>query len=350
MNSIESRIYSDAAQVADEITPADIPPLRLPPQRGRSPRRHGAPAGRSAFTGAARSGGTRRWLAPVAAGASVALVIAVMITLGRTPGDGHRGPGPAGRQTHPVSRPRSALLAEALDSYFPATGAQYTDGLAYNWNRLKITARTFGTCMADAGFPQPPFSEPEASYLRSFPDNSQFPDLASMARTGSMGQQYYIATSPVAPKTAAGRAALRRCSAASARPFPFAQIDRIASPLQNQWLDIITSIQSSAPVHAKQPAFAACLEAHGIPAAYAQQQVNGSNPLFNGFFAWADHLLQTAASTRQQTAEDHRWTPVFVQCARPTVSLVERLQLARRASFFRQHARQIREIAALAAR
>jgi hypothetical protein len=352
MNSIESRIYSDAAQAAAEITPADIPPLRLPAHRGRLPRRRGASAGRSAFTGAVRSRGTRRRLAPLAAAASVAVIIAIMITLGRTPGTGHRRPGPAARpthQAHPLSGLRSALPAEALDSYFPATGAQYTDGLAYEWNRLKITTWTFGTCMADAGFPQPPFSEPESAYLDAFPDNSSFPDLAQRARTDSMGPQNYIAANPVAPKTAAGRAAVRRCNAVSAKPFPFAQTDKIALHLGGQWQGIIFSIQSSARVHATQPAFAACLEAHGIPAAYAQQQVNASNPLFDGYFAWTDHLSQTATSNSQLTAEDHRWTPVFVRCARPVVSLVERLQLVRRASFFRQHARQIREIMTLAA-
>jgi hypothetical protein len=68
------------------------------------------------------------------------------------------------------------------------------------------------------------------------------------------------------------------------------------------------------------------------------------------FFDWMDHLGQVSTSNSQLTAEEHRWTPVFVQCARPTVSLVERLQLARRATFFRQHARQISEITTLAAR
>ena len=83
---------------------------------------------------------------------------------------------------------------------------------------------------------------------------------------------------------------------------------------------------------------------------FAQQQVSASNPLFDGFFAWADHLIQLPLTTSQLTAAEHRWTRVFVQCARPTVSLVERLQLAKRASFLRQHARQISEITALAAR
>lgn len=350
MNAIESRIYADAARAAGDITPADIPPLRLPPQRGRSQRRRGASAGRSAFAGAARSSGTRRWLAPLAAAASVALIIAGMITLGRGPGAGHRGPRPGARPTHPVSRPRSALPAEALDSYFPATGAQYTEGLAFNWTQLKVSTQLFNSCMAAAGFPQPPFSEPESAYLEAFADNSQFPDLAQRARTGTMTGSDYIATTPSAPHTASGRSAVRRCTAASAQPFPFRQINRIASAIGGQWLDMVTSIQTSARVHAMQPAFAACLEAQGIPAAYAQYETNGSNPLFSGFFDWMDHLGQVSTSNSQLTAEEHRWTPVFVQCARPTVSLVERLQLARRATFFRQHARQIREITALAAR
>ena len=349
MNSIESRIYADAARAAAEITPADIPPLRLRPHRGRSPRR-GASAGASAFTGTPRSRATRRWLAPLAAAASVALIIAGMITLGGGPGAGHRGPRPAAHPAHPVSRPRSALPAEALDSYFPATGAQYTQGLAFNWTQLKVSTMIFNSCMAEAGFPQPTFSEPEPAYLEAFADNSQFPDLAQRARTGSMTPSDYIATSPSAPNTAAGRSAVRRCTAASGQPFPFGQINRVASPLGGQWLDIVTSIQTSARVHAMQPAFAACLEAQGIPATYAQYQTNGSNPLFSGFFDWMDHLGQVSTSNSQLTAEEHRWTPVFVQCARPTVTLIERLQLARRATFFRQHARQIREIAALAAR
>jgi hypothetical protein len=48
------------------------------------------------------------------------------------------------------------LATEALDSFFPATGAQYTDGLAYNWTQLKISARIYGSCMAQAGYPPMP--------------------------------------------------------------------------------------------------------------------------------------------------------------------------------------------------
>jgi hypothetical protein len=201
--------------------------------------------------------------------------------------------------------------------------------------------------MADAGFPQPPFSEPEPAYLVAFPDNSQFPDLAQRARTDSMTSPPFIAAKPVAPGSAAGRRAVRRCTAASARSFTL--IDKIAALLGNLWMGAVTSIQSSARVRAMQPAFSACLQAHGIPAAYAQLQTNSSNPLFDGFFAWMDHLGQTAATTSEQVAEDHRWTPVFVRCAGPTVTVVERLQLTQRARFFKLHAQQINTIKTLAA-
>jgi hypothetical protein len=344
MNPIESRIYSAAASAAAEITGADIPPLRLRSRRAGS-RRRGTPA----RTGGAL--GTRRWLAALAAAAGVMVVIAAVLVLGRGSAAGHHAgsrpatrPGPA---TGRAQAARNTLEAGALDSYFPATGAQYTAGLAFHWTRLKISAQIFGSCMARAGFPQPPFSEPESSYLQAFPDNSQFPDLAQRARLDSMSGPYYINKGPVAPASAAGRRAARPCTAASNQPFT--AIDKIAIPLENPWLGVVTAIQSSAPVQAMQPAFSACLQAHGIPASYAQQKSNVSNPLFDGFFGWMDHLGQTATSTREQSTEDHRWTPVFVRCARPTVTVVERLQLSQRASFFTRHARQISEIKALAA-
>jgi hypothetical protein len=353
MTSIESRIYSDAASAAAEITPADVPPLRLHAARSRSSRRRGGSAGRPAFSGAARPASIRRWLAPLAAAAGVAVIIATMTAIRGGNGPAHHG---RGHGTSPLTHPlngaqaaRAALAAEALDNYFPATGAQYTAGLAFEWTKFKVSARIFGSCMAEAGFPQPPFSEPESSFLQSFPDNSQYPDLAQLSRTDSMTGMFYIATKPTPPHTQAGRRAEHRCTAASDDPFPFAAIDRVASPLDNQWLNIVTTIQASARVHAMQPAFASCLEANGIPASYAQQQrPTASNPLFIGFFAWMDTLGQTSTSTRQLTAEEHRWTPVFVRCARPTVALMERLQLAQRASFFARHARQIDEIKKLA--
>src|SRR5579863_1771646 len=97
MISLESRIYADAEAVAAEITPADIPPLRLPAARDRRSRSngHGHP-------------GTRFWLAPLAAAASVVAITTTMIIAGQVNGGsrapmGHVHPATGGR----VHVPRS---------------------------------------------------------------------------------------------------------------------------------------------------------------------------------------------------------------------------------------------------
>ena len=346
MNPLESRIYSDAAAAAAEITPETVPVFRPPAAPGRPPRRPGA----------RRWLGTRRWLVPLAAASSVAAISIAAVAVAGTwhaagraahrevPG-GHRG---ASATAHPSGPAASALAAEALDWYFPASGAQYTAGLAFEWTQIKITRQIFGSCMARAGYPQPPFTTPERSYLRAFPDNSQFPDLAQLASMGTVLGPMSKFPTTVKPKSAAGKAALAACTAASGRPFT--PIGKIAGPLQNKWMDIITRIQTSAAARATQPAFGACLQAHGVPGRYARQrEPAASDPLFAGFFGWMDHLGQTATSSAQQAREEHRWTPVFVTCARPAVTVIERLQATRRAGFFGAHTRQIAEIRALAA-
>ena len=47
-------------------------------------------------------------------------------------------------------------------------------------------------------------------------------------------------------------------------------------------------------------------------------------------------------------ALDRHWGTVFVQCARPTVAVMERLQLAAQAKFLREHQRQFTALAATA--
>lgn len=337
MISLESRIYADADAVAAEITPGDIPPLRLAAALDRRSRSngHGHP-------------GARFWLAPLTAAASVVAITTTMIIAGQANSGsrapvGHVHPATGGRS---ISHSGSALGPEALDYFFPATGAQYTAGLAYGWTQAKIRAHFYGSCMARAGYPQTPFAEPEQTYLQAFPDNSQFPDLAQRARTGTMtGSSVTGMAGP--PRSVAGRAAARRCEAPANAPF--AVIGKVATPLQSQWLSMVTAVQTSARVTALQPGFAACLQAHGVPASYARQQrPTASNPLFTGFFAWMDHLGQTTTSGRQLISEQHRWTPVFVACAGPTVNLIQRLQLAQRTRFFSHYARQIAMISKLA--
>ena len=326
MSSLESLIHSAAEAAAAEIGPADIPPLRLTGADTATPRsRHW-------------------WLTPLAAAASVAAVLAGLIFVGHAPVTGHGGAWPGSAA---LSRAQARLTKLALDSYFPATGAQYTAGLAFVWTRQKILARDIGPCLAAAGFQQPPFSVPKRKFILHSGDNSQFPDLAQRLRTGVMtpgngNRSGHLI--PVIPKAQrrAHTAAMRRCVVQDARPIW--RLDKAATPLAAIWLKKVTGIQSSPQVQAARPAFVSCLEAAGVPSRYAKRGGVGSSPLFAGFFAWMDRLEQASPGPGQVAGEQRIWTPVFVTCARPAVATMERLQLTERSAFFRQHAGQIRTI------
>lgn len=356
MNTLESRIHSEAVSAAAEITQDDIPPLRLDRAPGRSWGLRRTPAGAMARSTLRKSGSARRWLAPAGAVAGVAAVVAAMVTAGHLSIGGHpgagsgHGPVTSAHSPRPpvITKAQAALAAEALDYYFPATGAQYTDGYIFSWVLLKAESPAYDTCMRRAGFPVRPFSAPEQAFIQQWPDNSQFPDLALLAREGSMqGAPPVSADGLPQPASAAGASAAQRCQTAAEGQF--ARFDTIASPLKEKWDDIVTAVQSTAPVTAMQPSFADCLEAHGVPASLAgRTDAEASNMLFYGFFSWADSMGQEATSTSQETADDHRATEVFVACAGPTVAVMERLQLAQRATFFAQHPEQVSQIETLA--
>jgi hypothetical protein len=262
-------------------------------------------------------------------------------------GSSHHAQRPTGPARHVAGDRR--LGAQAIDWYFPASGATYTNGLAFSWTREKITARDIDPCLAAAGFPQAPFRGSESVYQRSFSDLSQFPDLAQLAsfrQAQQLFKQYPVLHDPTAARMKAFGRAQARCTREFAQPVT--RVDRAAAGLQRTWLSIVAAIQSSHAASATQPAFARCLEAHGVPANLATLTTHASNPLFYGYFAWADSTNQAATSSRRLAADERHETGVFVACAPGVVAVLEKLQLQRRARFFHEHAQQIARIARLA--
>lgn len=348
MNELEQRIYRDATKAAAEVAAPDIPPLRLSRSGRRSPGRRAPSPHATNWSGTGRGTVLKRVLAPIAAGASVVALIAVFIAIG------HGSPGSAGR-VQPPSAPSKPSVADrmlgerALDWYFPASGSTYTAGLAFSFTREKITARDIDPCLARAGFPQPAFRGSRRLYQMSFPDNSQFPDLAQLAAHPGphyFTKQYLVLRHPTAARRKALDRAQARCTARYAQPVT--RVDKAANALQGTWFGIIGAIEHSRPVSSTQPAFARCLDSHGVPASLATMTNNSaSNPLFYGYFAWADSSNQ-AASASQLGADERHETRVFVACAPTVVSVLERIQLTRRAQFFHEHASQIARITRLA--
>jgi hypothetical protein len=360
MSDLETRIYRDASRTAAEVTAADIRPLDLSEagnsRAGRA--RHGrARHGRSGSPAARWSGGRPgigawRVVAPVAASVSVAGLAAALIVIGQGPAHHGGHTAPKSPETKPSSSPRRNLGREALDSYFPASGATYTAGLAFSWTQAKVTAADIDPCLAAAGFPQPAFSGSVRLYKLSFGDLSQFPDLAQMAANPgehTFIKQYLVLHHPTRARQRAIDRAQARCTAKHARAVT--RVDKAAEPLGATWFGIISRIEHSHPVTATQPAFARCLQAHGVPASLATEtDPTANNPLFYGYFAWSDGLTQTATTSSQIAKDQRRASRVFLACAPPVVKVLEPLQLHRRAQFFRDHAAQIARIVRLASK
>jgi hypothetical protein len=353
MSDLETRIYRDATRTAAEVTAADIGPLGLPDADSVSSgqARPGRPVSPAARWSGGRPG-ARYWriLAPATAAISVAGLAAALIIVGSGPSHHHGGTKP---QTPHVKATKLAvrrLGAEALDSYFPASGATYTAGLGFNFEKTKVTAADIDPCLAAAGFPQPAFNGSKRLYKLSFGDLSQFPDLAQLAANPGQHiftKQYLVLHHPSKARWRAIDRAQKRCTAKYARAVT--RVDNAADPLEGSWLGIISRIEHSRPVTATQPAFARCLRAHGVPASQANQtDPSADNPLFTGYFAWSDGLTQTATTTGQQAKDEQRSRRVFLACAPAVVKVIESMQLHQRAQFFHVHAAQIKRIVQLA--
>ena len=333
MNTLESRIQGAIQAAADEVGPEDIPPLRLHAQ----PRRL-----RMQWIRVTRQpGSANRWLAPLAAAVSLAAVVACLVVLRHADGTAPNGFWPASAT---VTRAQKLLVKEALDAYFPATGAQYTAGLAFAWTRQTILAAKAGPCLAQAGFPPQYFPRSEVQYQLSFPDNGEFPDLNQRLRTHQMAPAGGDVRSDRARPWAHGNQRAYASAAQSCMEqytHSLWRLDNIAGALAGAWLKEVRTIQSSAPVRAKRPGFAGCLESFGVPARFATSRGTDSHHLFTGFFAWMKWLGASSGSQQRYNNQQRLWTPIFVTCASPTVATMERLQIAARSTFVHAHARQI---------
>src|SRR6202042_2892005 len=171
-----------AARDAMVIFPPDgeLPPLRLPDQ-ARGHRRAGVRASMS------RIRRNRVWLAPIAAAAAVAVMIAGVVVLHQSTDRAASAASAAkraeqrARAMKALQRQQQALDALVVEAFVPATGPQYDLGSKLTWmvqaQELVVTAR----CMAASGYHIS--DRPAPSDPGSFADNTQMPDLPRIART-----------------------------------------------------------------------------------------------------------------------------------------------------------------------
>jgi hypothetical protein len=233
----------------------------------------------------------------------------------------------------------SGRSAEVLYYFVPATGAQYAIGAQFAGIYSALQNDIISACMAQAGFHVPRTSA--AVYASQDFDNSQWPDLDAISRSGMLdpGLLYGI------PEVAVPRgeqqtyqADFTRCE--NAQQATFAPLTEAGNALTSPWLGIVGKIQSSARLRAVLAGFSSCVEREGTPASSA-----GS---FNYFLAWVTGLEATAPTQADAVAVDQHWAPVFVQCAGPTVAIQNRLELAEQVAFFKEHRQEMQDLESVA--
>ncbi len=355
MNSMEERARAAVQATASQIGPGDVPPMRALGSGAA-----GGGGGAGSRRGRQGAGGTGRraawqWGAPLAAAAAVVAVIAATTLVG----GGSPAPSPrpavssskaAASPSKPAPVKRAApgyppnLQAGIIGFFLPASGAQYTAGALFTGEYRSLEGQLTSDCMVRLGFPAPG-TLPPAQIARAFWDLAQFPDLGAIARAGTLPSN---TSGPTPAESKAYQRAFNHCYTVGEKPFN--TMVNAGFNFGNPFGATVSSSQASAPVMATLPGLRACATRYGWP----NSPYGASGPInsFSDFVDWVaghiDGAASRGASAGTMNQLNRHWGTVFVKCARPTVAVMEKLQLAAQVKFLAAHQRQLAALVKLA--
>jgi hypothetical protein len=114
----------------------------------------------------------------------------------------------------------------------------------------------------------------------------------------------------------------------------------------------VAGIQGSAPVLATVPALRACASKYGWPGSGSGSGSGQSIDSFADFVTWVSGQLDAARGLQTSQAAGHKidawWAAAFVQCGRPTVTVMEKLQLTAQQPYLARHKQQLAALVAVA--
>jgi hypothetical protein len=245
--------------------------------------------------------------------------------------------------------------------FVPASGAQYSAGAALEGEYQALESQVTSACMAKAGFrapPMPPDTTPELIAGQDW-DLIRYPDLNAIAKAGTLPGDGGPGVTKVSGVTKvpgatnvsgspAFMAAYKRCDAASGQLFT--PMVTVGLKLGDPFLATVTKIQGSAPVLATMPALRACAAKYGWPLdPYGPDRPINS---FADFVSWVSGHVDGAGSRGATQAAPHKldaqWASVFVLCARPTVTVMEKAQLEAQQSYLASHKQQFAALVTIA--
>lgn len=353
MSSLEERARAAVRATAAEIRQEDVPPMRGPGAGdGAGDAAGGADRRRRHTRQGFRPAGARQWGVPLAAAAGVlAVVAAAGLLAGVLPSHAPRSAASASKSAgHPAKSANAPaypgnLASGLIGLFLPATGAQYSAGALFTGDYRALEGKITSLCMTRLGFPAPPVQTP-AEIARPFWDLTQYPDLGAIAKAGTL-PSYSMPASPTESK--AYQDAYNQCTRDSLSPF--APMVRAGRKLGDPFMLTVANIQSSAAVNATLPALRTCAARYGWPSQPYGAPDSTINSL-GDFVDWVAGHLDGAgsrgASNAEMNALSRHWAVVFVRCARPTVAVMERLQLAAQRAYLGEHQRQFAALVATA--
>jgi hypothetical protein len=228
--------------------------------------------------------------------------------------------------------------------FLPASVTQYSAGALFWGEYMALEGRIEATCMTHLGFHFPAVATP-AEIARSNWDLTQYPDLNTIAKAGMLPS---YSAGPSQPESKAFNKADARCAAASRKVF--IPMENAGRKLAGPFTTTVLNFQESAPVKATLPALRKCAAQYGWP----NSPYGPARPInaFSDFVDWISGHIDGAdsrgASTSEMNTLNRHWGTVFVTCARPTVTVMERLQLSAQAKFLAGHQRRFAALMELA--
>jgi hypothetical protein len=237
------------------------------------------------------------------------------------------------------------LTGGLIGMFIPATGAQYSAGAALQGEYTTLESQVTSACMTKAGFQVPPMT-PESIASQDW-DLTRYPDLGAIAKAGTLPGDVAPGATNVSGSPAF-MAAYKRCDAASDQLFT--PMVTVGHKLGGPFLATVAKIQGSAPVLATTPALRACAATYGLPL----DPYGPAKPInsFADFVAWVSGQVDGAGSSGVPSAALHKldaqWASVFVRCARPTVTVMEKAQLVAQQSYLASHKQQFAALVTIA--
>jgi hypothetical protein len=230
------------------------------------------------------------------------------------------------------------LISEMLESFFPASGAQFVGGQQFSNFENDLESAAQDRCMQERGWkvamPNTTRANIEAE-SHVFEDNAIWPNLGWIrahglfVAPGGGGSQVGLMVNAT---SRAERADYGRCIASSQASMQ-AFVNTIR-PLSGTWINTVQQLQDSPSLAGDKTRLSGCLTQNGA-------STRGARSL-NSFLAyWVPPAISAQPRGADRLAFEHRWVKIFVRCATPLITAEQRLEEKSRRAFMQAHYQQL---------